>query len=223
MPRLRVHNFSISLDGYGAGPDQSLADPLGVGGLDLHQWLLPTRTFGRLVGDAALAAAGETGIDDDFVAGGIDGIGATIMGRNMFGPIRGDWPDERWTGWWGDDPPFHHPVFILTHYPRRSVTMEGGTTFHFVTDGIRAALDRAFEAAGGQDVRLGGGVSTIQQYLRAGLIDHLHIAIVPILLGCGERLLDGLAEIAPRYTATFTPSRTVVHAVIIRADQARSA
>ena len=215
--RLRVHAFSVSLDGYGAGPDQSLEAPLGVRGEELHEWFFPTRTWKQLgLGDAA-AGEGETGLDDDFAARGFEGIGATIMGRNMFGPIRGDWPDESWAGWWGDNPPYHHPVFVLTTHPRRSFTMQGGTTFHFVTEGIESALAQAFEAAEGRDVRLGGGVSTIQQYLRAGLIDYLHLAIAPILLGNGERLLDGLAGVSSAYTCKLTPSAKVVHAEIVRA------
>ena len=187
MPKLRVHNFAISLDGYGAGPDQSLENPLGVDGLRLHEWVFATRYWSNTRG----GAAGKAGIDDEFVARGDLNIGATIMGRNMFGPIRGPWSNDQWTGWWGDDPPFHHPVFVLTHHRRASISM-GATTFHFVDEGIEAALDRARAAAGGQDVRLGGGVSTIQAYLRARLIDELHLAMVPVLLGGGERLFDHL-------------------------------
>jgi dihydrofolate reductase len=188
VPRVRVHNFSISLDGYAAGPDQSVDAPLGVGGERLHDWAFATRSARRMHG----MEGGDDGLDDRFVAAGDVAIGATVMGRNMFGPVRGPWENEDWTGWWGDDPPYHHPVFVLTHYPRPPVTMKGGTTFHFVNDGIEAALARAFEAAGGQDVRIGGGASTVQQYLRAGLIDELHIAIAPVLLGSGERLFDHL-------------------------------
>jgi len=188
MPKLRVHNFAISVDGYGAGPLQSLDNPLGVGGPRLHEWVFATRYGRRMIGEEG----GEEGIDERFMISGDTGIGATIMGRNMFGPVRGPWPDEEWKGWWGDDPPYHHPVFVLTRHARPSLVMQGGTTFNFVTDGIEAALARAFEAAGGADVRLGGGVATIQQYLRARLIDELHVAIVPIFLGGGERLFDGL-------------------------------
>jgi dihydrofolate reductase len=183
MPKVRVHNFAISLDGYAAGPDQSLDNPLGVGGTRLHEWAFATRSGRRTHG----MDGGEEGLDDEFVARGDAGIGATVMGRNMFGPIRGSWGSEPWSGWWGDDPPFHHPVFVLTHHPRPSITMQGGTTFHFVGDGIEAARERALEAAGGKDVRIGGGASTIQQYLRAGLIEDMHLVIVPILLGRGER------------------------------------
>jgi dihydrofolate reductase len=187
MSKLRVACFSLSFDGYGAGPDQSLADPLGVGGEALHEWMLGTRTFRKMSGQD-----GATGIDDDFTARSFANVGAWILGRNMFGPIRGDWPDESWKGWWGDNPPYHGPVFVLTHYPRASITMEGGTTFHFVTDGIHAALKQAREAANGLDVRLGGGVATIRQYLQAGLIDEMHLAVSPILLGRGESLLAGI-------------------------------
>jgi dihydrofolate reductase len=186
MSKLRVHNFSISLDGYAAGPTQNLNNPLGVGGHGLHEWVFATRTGRQMMG----LDGGDEGLDDEFVAQGEVGIGATIMGRNMFGPIRGPWGGDQWTGWWGDNPPYHHQVFVLTHHPRASITLQGGTTFHFVDDGIEAALERALDAADGHDVRLGGGVATIQQYLRAGLIDDLHVVIVPILLGSGERLFD---------------------------------
>jgi dihydrofolate reductase len=212
--QLKVHAFSASLDGFGAGLNQDLNNPLGFRGLELHNWVYPTRTFQRMVTDDP-TAEGTTGIDNDFAAAGFTGIGATIMGRNMFGPIRGDWTDDEWTGWWGSNPPYHHPVFVLTNHPRADITMAGGTTFHFVTDGIHAALDRACESANGLDVRLGGGVSTIRQYLSAGLIDYLHLAIVPVLLGSGERLLD-LPELATTYQCRFIPSDVVVHAEITR-------
>jgi dihydrofolate reductase len=188
MPKLRVHGFSISVDGYGAGPNQDRDNPLGVGGAALHEWAFATRTFRQMFG----SDGGSTGIDDDFAARGFKNIGAYILGRNMFGPIRGPWPDDAWKGWWGDTPPYHTPVFVLTHHPRSSITMNGGTVFHFVTDGIEAALDRAIDAANGQDVRLGGGVATIRQYLRARLVDEMHLAISPVLLGCGEHLLADL-------------------------------
>ncbi|MEA2535112.1 MAG: hypothetical protein QOJ93_2923 [Actinomycetota bacterium] len=213
MPKLRVHNVALSLDGYAAGPDQDLDNPLGVGGLQLHEWVYPTRTFQRMGG----VEGGEEGLDNDFAARGDAGIGATIMGRNMFGPIRGEWGDDSWTGWWGDNPPFHHPVFVLTHHPRASITMQGGTTFHFVNDGIHAALERAFDAAGGDDVRLGGGSAAIQQYLRAGLIDEMHLAIVPILLGSGERLFDHLDGGPVGYECVeFVSSPSVLHARFAR-------
>jgi dihydrofolate reductase len=213
MPKLRVHDFAISLDGYGAGPDQSLDNPLGVGGTGLHDWVFETRTGRQMVG----MDGGHEGIDDKFVAEGFAGIGATIMGRNMFGPIRGPWGSDEWTGWWGDDPPYHHPVFVFTHHPRPSITMQGGTTFHFVDDALDAVLERAFEAADGNDVRLGGGVSTIQQYLRAGLIDDLHLAIVPVLLGRGERLFDNLDGGPDGYECVeFVASPSVAHVRLSR-------
>lgn len=187
MSKLRV-SFAISLDGYGAGPSQDLDNPLGVGGRALHEWVFATRTFRQIHGQDG----GATGIDNDFVARGFENVGAWIIGRNMFGPVRGPWPDNTWKGWWGDDPPFHTPVFVLTHHSRASIDMNGGTTFHFVTDGIHAALARAVEAANGRDIRLGGGVATIRQYLSAGLINHMHVAMSPILLGSGECLLEGI-------------------------------
>ena len=188
MQKLRVESFSISIDGFGAGPDQSLDNPLGIGGEGLHQWFVPTKTFKKNMGEEG----GTTGIDNDFASRGFVNIGAWILGRNMFGPIRGPWKDEDWKGWWGDNPPYHVPVFVLTHYKRESLEMEGGTTFHFVTDGIQAALDRALEAADGKDVRLGGGASTIRQYLKAKLIDEMHIAVSPVLLGSGENLFSDI-------------------------------
>ena len=188
MGRVRVHSFAISLDGYAAGPNQSVDAPLGVGGSQLHEWAFATRTARQLHG----VEGGDEGLDDQFVAQGDVGVGATIMGRNMFGPHRGPWDGEEWTGWWGDNPPYHHPVFVLTHHPRPSITMQGGTTFHFVGDGIEVALERALDAANGGDVRLGGGAGTVRQFLRAGLIDDMHVVIVPILLGSGERLFDHL-------------------------------
>ena len=189
MTRVSVRSFTISLDGYGAGPHQDLDNPLGVGGMALHKWLLSTRTFQRTVFGKE---GGTTGIDDDFAARGFQNVGAWILGRNMFSPDRGPWRDMSWKGWWGDSPPYHVPVFILTHHARPAIEMAGGTTFHFVTSGIHDALDRAREAAGGMDVRIGGGASTIQQYLREGLIDELHIAIARVLLGSGERLFEGV-------------------------------
>ena len=188
MSLLRVHSFSISIDGFGAGPDQDLQNPLGVGGLKVFDWFFPTRTWQRMHGNAD----GETGVDDDIAARGFENIGAYILGRNMFGPVRGPWPDESWKGWWGDEPPYHSPVFVLTHHARAPLEMKGGTTFHFVTDGIHSALEQARTAAGDKDVRLGGGVSTIRQYLSSGLVDELHLAIVPVLLGDGENLFAGL-------------------------------
>jgi len=206
MSRLRVHSFAISLDGYGAGPNQDLNNPLGVGGMALHQWMFGTRTFRQMVGKEG----GATGTDDDFAARGFENSGAWIIGRNMFGPIRESWPDDSWKGWWGENPPYHTPVFVLTHHPRASLEISGGTTFHFVTDGIHAALERAVKAAKGQDVRLGGGVATIQQYLRAGVIDEMHLAMSPVLLGSGECLLEGIGAPKLGYHCTehvATPQR----------------
>jgi dihydrofolate reductase len=188
MSKLRVHCFTISIDGYGAGRNQDLDNPLGVGGLALHDWMVSTRTFQQMYG----GGAGATGIDDEFTARGFLNIGAWILGRNMFGPIRGAWPDDRWTGWWGDNPPYHTPVFVLTHHPREPIVMKGGTVFHFVTDGIEAALRRATDAANGQDIRLGGGVATIRQYLHARVVDEMHVAISPVVFGSGESLFAGL-------------------------------
>ncbi|MFE0758674.1 dihydrofolate reductase family protein [Inquilinus sp. NPDC058860] len=195
MSKLVVRAFSISLDGYGAGPEQSLENPLGKGGEDLHRWFIPTPTFRAMTGKEG----GETGIDEDFAARSFENIGAWILGRNMFGPVRGPWPDHSWKGWWGDNPPYHVPVFVLTHHARPPIEMEGGTTFHFVTDGIDSALRQARDAADGKDVRVGGGVSTIQQYLRRGLIDEMHLALSPILLGSGESLFAGIDLLALGY------------------------
>ncbi|GAB7542576.1 dihydrofolate reductase family protein [Cupriavidus sp. 8B] len=213
MSRLRVHGFAVSIDGYGAGPRQSLADPLGVGGTALHEWVFATRTFQHMFG----GVGGTTGADDDFAAHGFDHIGAWIIGRNMFGPVRGPWPDDSWMGWWGPEPPYHTPVFVLTHHPRESVAMEGGTTFHFVTDGIHAALERARAAAGGRDVRLGGGVASVQQYLRAGLVDEMHLALVPAVLGAGEALLAGIDLGKLGYACTrHVGTQTAMHVVLTR-------
>jgi dihydrofolate reductase len=211
IPRLRVESFTLSIDGFGAGANQSLDNPLGVGGSELHKWFIPTRTFQRMHGNGD----GTTGIDDDFAARGFNNVGAWILGRNMFGPIRGPWPDDKWNGWWGDNPPYHVPVFVLTHHARASIAMEGGTTFHFVTDGIHAALERAFDAAEGQDVRLGGGVDTIRQYLRAGLIDEMHLAISPVLLGSGENLLSGIDMRSLGYRCIeHVPTQLATHVVL---------
>ncbi len=213
MSRLRVLAFSVSVDGYGAGPDQSLEHPLGVGGMGLHQWAFATRTFRKMHGEDG----GATGIDDAFAARSFENIGAWILGRNMFGPVRGPWPDDSWKGWWGDTPPYHVPVFVLTHHPRESIVMKGGTTFHFVTDGIHGALDRARAAARGKDVRLGGGVATVREYLDANLIDAMHLAISPVLLGSGENLLAGIDLLARGFTVTEqAASETATHVVLCR-------
>jgi len=214
MTRVRVESFTISLDGYGAGPNQDIGNPLGVGGTALHQWAFPTRTFQRIL---LGAEDGTTGIDEEFAARGFANVGAWILGRNMFGPVRGPWPDMSWKGWWGDDPPYHVPVFVLTHHARPPLQMEGNTTFHFVTGGIHEALDRARAAADGKDVRIGGGPCTIQQYLRAGLVDELHVAIAPILLGAGERLFEGVDLRAAGYECVrFAASDKAAHVVLGR-------
>lgn len=189
MSKLRVNCFGVSLDGFGAGPAQSLENPMGVGGMGLHEWVFPTRTLQKMLFGKD---EGETGIDDDFAGRGVENLGAWILGRNMFGPVRGPWPDDSWKGWWGDTPPYHCDVFVLTHHARTPLEMKGGTTFHFVTGGIREALDRAKAAAKGKDVRLGGGSATIRQYLQAGLVDEMHLAVGPVLLGRGEPLLTGI-------------------------------
>lgn len=214
MSKLVIRAFSISLDGYGAGPDQSLENPLGVGGEALHEWAFPTRTFQEKVFGQD---GGSTGVDEDFAARSFENIGAWILGRNMFAPSRGDWPDDGWKGWWGDNPPYHCPVFVLAHYPRASIEMEGGTTFHFVTDGIHAALKRAMDAANGRDVRLGGGTATIRQYLQAGLVDEMHFAISPVLLGTGEHLFAGIDLLKLGYQRSeHVPTPNATHIVLTR-------
>ncbi len=198
MSKVKVACFGMSLDGFGAGPDQSLENPLGVGGPQLMQWFFPTRSFQKMQG----GDGGETGIDDDFAVRSFANVGAWILGRNMFGPVRGPWPDDSWKGWWGDEPPYHVPTFVLTHHARAPLVMQGGTTFHFVTDGIHAALDAARKAAGGRDVRIGGGAATVRQYLQAGLVDELHLAVSPTLLGRGEPLLAGIDMTALGFKVT---------------------
>lgn len=216
MTRVRVESFTISLDGYGAGPNQDINNPLGVGGTELHQWLFPTRTLQQaLFGKDD----GTTGIDDEYATLGFQNVGAWLLGRNMFGPIRGPWPDEEWKGWWGDNPPYHVPVFVLTHHARLPLEMEGDTTFHFVTGGIHEALDKARAAANGKDVRIGGGANTIQQYLRAGLVDELHLAVAPVLLGGGERLFEGVNMQALGYQCIkFVGSKYATHVILQRKD-----
>jgi dihydrofolate reductase len=213
VSKLRVHAFTLSLDGYGAGPDQSIDNPLGRGGISLHEWMFATRTARRMFG----REGGDTGMDDDFTARGFENIGAWIMGRNMFGPVRGPWPDETWRGWWGDNPPYHAPVFVLSHHPRQPITMEGGTTFHFVADGIESALHQASSAAHGMDVRLGGGVDTIQQYLKARLVDEMHVAVSPIILGSGEALFSGIDLLQLGYRcAKYLPGVKATHIVLTK-------
>ena len=196
MAKVRVQSFSISLDGYSAGPSQSLENPLGVRGPELFQWFFPTRVFQKMHGQAG---DGETGIDNGMAEQGFENIGAWILGRNMFGPVRGPWPDERWKGWWGEEPPYHVPTFVLTHHKRAPLEMKGDTTFYFVTEGMHAALEQAKRAAGGKDIRIGGGVATVRQYLQARLIDELHLAVRPVLMGSGENLWQGLDMYALGY------------------------
>ncbi len=216
MSRLLVRNFSVSLDGYAAGPLQDLDHPLGLGGMQLHEWIFATRSGRQMIGEEG----GSEGLDDDFFAERGSGVGATIMGRNMFGPIRGPWGESDWVGWWGEEPPFHHPVFVLTHEPRAPVEMRGGTTFYFVNGGIEAALSEAFEAAGDHDVLVGGGAATIRQYLRASLIDEMHLAIVPVLLGSGERLFDDLGPSTGNYRyVEHVCSPDLIHVRIARAGR----
>ncbi|BBE72155.1 dihydrofolate reductase family protein [Oharaeibacter diazotrophicus] len=218
MSAVRVAAFSVSLDGFAAGPDQDLDHPLGVGGERLFAWAFATRTFKTMFGEDGGDADGA---DEAFAAESFDNVGAWILGRNMFGPVRGPWPDETWTGWWGDEPPYHVPVFVLTHHPRPDLPMKGGTTFHFVTDGIEAALERARAAAGDRDVRIGGGGATIRRYLAAGLIDRLHLALSPVLLGRGEALFAGLDLPALGYSVTeVVPGARATHVRIARSDAA---
>ena len=218
MSKLRVSSFAVSIDGYGAGPSQDLDNPLGIGGVALMEWFFPTRTWQHMHGNAG----GETGVDDDIAAHGLAGIGAWILGRNMFGPIRGSWADESWRGWWGDEPPYHTPVFVLTRYPRPALSMAGGTEFHFVTTGIRDALEQARAAAGGRNVRLGGGVATIRQYLTAALIDELHLVMRPVLLGSGEPLLQGIDLRSLGYVCTRSiPGERATHVFLQRTESSR--
>ena len=206
MTKVKVAGFSVSLDGFAAGPDQSLENPLGVNGPEIFQWFFPTKTFRQMQGQDD----GETGVDDSFARRAMDGFGAFILGRNMFGPIRGDWPDDSWKGWWGDDPPYHAPTFVLTHYPRPPIEMRGGTTFHFVSDGLSSALQKARAAAGAKDIKIGGGVETVRQYVQAGHVDEIHLALAPVALGQGEPLFSGLDLRALGY-------RTVEHVATERA------
>jgi dihydrofolate reductase len=213
MSKVRVSAFAVSLDGYAAGPHQSLDDPLGVGGPELFQWFFSTRTWQQMHGQEG----GSTGVDNEWAQRAMENVGAWILGRNMFGPVRGPWPDDSWKGWWGDEPPYHVPTFVLTHHPRKPLEMKGGTTFHFVTDGIHSALQRAKEAAKERDVRIGGGVATIQQFLRAKLIDQLHLALRPILMGSGENLFAGLDMTALGYQCTeHIATEYAVHVVLTR-------
>jgi dihydrofolate reductase len=222
MSKLRVNAFSVSIDGFGAGPDQALEHPMGVGGMALHEWVLGTATFRRLAGnfagDIITDKAASQGVDDRFAARSFENLGAWIMGRNMFAPSRGAWKDDGWKGWWGENPPYHVPVFVLTHHAHAPITMAGGTTFHFVTDGIQSALARAQEAAAGKDIRLGGGAATVREYLTAGLIDELHLAIAPALLGRGEQLLGGIDLVRLGYHCSeHAASDKATHVVLTKA------
>ena len=211
MSKVKVAGFGMSIDGFGAGPRQSIDDPLGAGGTSLMTWLFPTRAFQQMHG----GEGGEAGVDDDFAARAAANVGAWILGRNMFGPVRGPWPDASWTGWWGDNPPYHVPVFVLTHHAREPVQMQGGTTFHFVTNGIHAALEAAKAAAGDRDVRIGGGTDTVRQYLQAGLVDEMHLALSPTLLGQGEALLAGIDLAALGFKCTeHVASSRAMHVVL---------
>ncbi|MFO1339662.1 MAG: dihydrofolate reductase family protein [Burkholderiaceae bacterium] len=220
MSKLKVQCFSMSVDGFGAGPNQSLQQPMGEGGMRLHEWVFPTRSFQRMHGGGGGdVGEGSAGVDNDFAERGMAGLGAWILGRNMFGPVRGPWPaGDDWKGWWGSNPPYHCPVFVLTHHARAPLEMEGGTVFHFVTGGIHAALEQAHAAAGGLDIRVGGGAATVRQYLQAGLIDEMHLAISPVLLGRGEPLLAGLDLPALGYQCTgHAASGAAMHVVVTRA------
>ena len=211
MSKVRVAAFAVSIDGYGAGPDQGVEQPLGVRGHDLHKWFFPTAVFQKMYGDGK----GTTGVDNEFAERSFRNLGAWIMGRNMFGPVRGPWPDESWKGWWGDNPPYHVPVFVLTHHARKSIPMQGGTVFHFVNDGIHAALERARAAAGGKDVRIGGGPSTVRQYVNAGLVDELHVAVSPVVLGGGEPFFGGM-DLADYECAEHLATEHATHYVLRR-------
>jgi dihydrofolate reductase len=202
MSKVRVAAFSVSIDGFGAGPQQDLQNPLGVRGTEIFSWFFPTEVFKKIHGDGS---SGSRGVDNDFALRSFENVGAWILGRNMFGPVRGPWPDDSWKGWWGPNPPYHMPVFVLTHHARAPLEMEGGTTFHFITDGIESALKRAKGAANGKDVRIGGGVSVIHQYLNAGQIDEIHLALSPAFIGEGEHLFSGINL----HQLGFTNIRTV--------------
>ena len=211
MAKVKVAGFAVSLDGFGAGPEQSLRDPLGKRGEELHEWFFPTKTFRAMVGKEG----GSEGVDDNYASRSMAGFGAFILGRNMFGPVRGEWPDESWKGWWGNNPPYHAPTYILTHYPREPIVMEGGTTFYFVTDGIVSALEQAKAAAGDKDVKIGGGVSTVRQYLQAGLIDEMHFAFSPVMLGQGEAMFAGIDLPALGFKVTETAATELATHIVL--------
>jgi dihydrofolate reductase len=213
MSKIKVKHFSISLDGFGAGLNQNLENPLGIRGMELHQWAFATKMFKTMIG----ASGGEEGIDNDVMSKTFENVGAVIMGRNMFGPIRGNWIDDEWKGWWGENPPFHVPVFVLTHHEKKSLEMEGGTTFHFITDGIKSALDEAKKVAQGKDIVIGGGVSTIRQFIQAGYIDEIEISLAPVFLGSGENLFSGIDMPSLGYTKIVrTEGEGATHFTITR-------
>src|SRR3569832_53244 len=217
MSKVRVQSFGMSIDGFSAGPNQSLQNPLGEHGPEMMEWFFPTRFWRAMQGQEG----GETGVDNRMAEQGFESLGAWILGRNMFGPLRGPWPDDTWKGWWGEEPPYHVPTFVLTHHARAPLEMKGGTKFHFVTDGIEAALERAKAAAGGRDVRVGGGAATVRQYLKARLVDEMHLAVTPVVLGSGERLFDGLDLRALGYeVARSVQGERALHVVIVRASAA---
>ena len=215
MGKVHVSAYSITLDGFSAGPDQSLENPLGVGGVEMMEWMFPTKMFAEM----QKKDGGETGVDNDFAMKSMAGNGAWILGRNMFGPVRGAWPDDEWKGWWGDEPPYHVPTFVLTHYPREPIEMKGGTTFHFVTDGIHSALEQAKAAASDKDIRIGGGAATVRQYLKERLIDELHLALRPIFLGNGESIFEGLNLRELGYKVEDTvPGERAMHLLVRKQD-----
>ena len=213
MGKVKIQSFGVSMDGFGAGPNQSLDNPLGLGGTQVHEWFFPTQTFQQMHG----GEGGTSGIDDDFARRGFDNVGAWIMGRNMFGPVRGPWPDDSWKGWWGDNPPYHCPVFVLTNYEKPPLQMDGGTVFHFVTDGIEYALAQARKAAGDRDIRIGGGVATIRQFIEAGLVDEMHLAFSSALLGSGEAVFQGLDLVALGFSVTESAmGEAAMHVILSR-------
>jgi dihydrofolate reductase len=215
MTKVRVQSFAVSIDGFAAGPNQSLQNPLGVRGPQMMEWFFPTRVWRAM----QCMEGGETGVDNRMAEQGFENIGAWILGRNMFGPVRGPWPDENWKGWWGDEPPYHVPTFVLTHHARAPIEMKGGTTFHFVTDGAESALAKAKAAAKGMDVRIGGGASTVRQYLKARLIDEMHLAVRPVLLGQGERLFDGVDLRALGYEVSHSAQgERALHVTIVKSS-----
>ena len=213
MGKVKIQSFGVSMDGFGAGPNQSLDNPLGLGGTQVHEWFFPTQTFQQMHG----GEGGTSGIDDDFARRGFDNVGAWIMGRNMFGPVRGPWPDDSWKGWWGDNPPYHCPVFVLNNYEKPPLQMDGGTVFHFVTDGIESALAQARKAAGDRDIRIGGGVATIRQFIEAGLVDEMHLAFSSALLGSGESVFQGLDLVALGFSVTESAmGEAAMHVILSR-------